>query len=50
MLTNNMYLESIKDSVHASIQRLDDYIENHKKGLITAIKNDIEPTARRPTE
>ena len=30
-------LASINDSVDASIQRLEDYIEKHEGGLITAI-------------
>ena len=33
-------LASIEDSVDASIQRLEDYIEKHERGLITAIRND----------
>ena len=33
-------LASIEDSVDASIQRLEDYIEKHGGGLITAIRND----------
>ena len=33
-------LASIDDSVDASIQRLEDYIEKHERGLITAIRND----------
>ena len=33
-------LASIEDSVDASIQRLEDYIEKHKRGLIAAIRND----------
>ena len=33
-------LASIENSVDASIQRLEDYIEKHEGGLITAIKND----------
>ena len=33
-------LASIKDSVDASIQRLEDYIEKYEWGLITAIRND----------
>ena len=37
-------LASIKDSVDASIQRLEDYIEKHEGGLITAIKNDTDNT------
>ena len=35
-------LASIEDSIDASIQRLEDYIAKHKRGLITAIRNDIE--------
>ena len=31
-----------KDSVDASIQRLEDYIEKHEGGLITAIRNDTD--------
>ena len=34
-------LASIEDSVDASIQRLEDYIEKHERGLITAIRNNI---------
>ena len=37
-------LASIEDSVDASIQRLEDYIEKHKRGLITAIRNDPDNT------
>ena len=37
-------LASIEDSVHASIQRLKDYIQNHNGGLIKAIRNDNENT------
>ena len=33
-------LASIEDSVDASIQRLEDYIQKHDGGLITAIRND----------
>ena len=32
--------DSIEDSIDASIQRLEDYIEKHERGLITAIRND----------
>ena len=32
-------LASIEDNVHASIQRLEDDIEKHERGLITAIRN-----------
>ena len=35
---------SIEDSVDASIKRLEDYIEKHEQGLITAIRNDIDNT------
>ena len=35
---------SIEDSVDASIQRLDDNIQKHEGGLITAIRNDTENT------
>ena len=37
-------LTSIEDSVDASIQRLEDYIEKHERGLITAIGNDTKNT------
>ena len=37
-------LVSIKDSVDASIQRLEDYIDKHERGLITAIRNDTDNT------
>ena len=37
-------LASIEDSVDASIQRLEGYIEKHKQGLITAIRNDTDNT------
>ena len=35
---------SIEDSVEASIQRLEDYMEIHERGLITAIGNDTANT------
>ena len=35
-------LASVEDSVDASIQRLEDYIEKHDGGLITVIKNDTD--------
>ena len=35
---------SIEDSVHASIQRFEDYIGKHEGGLFTAIRNDAENT------
>ena len=37
-------LASIKDSVDASIQQLEDYIEKHGGRLITAIRNDTDNT------
>ena len=37
-------LNSIEDSVDASIQRPEDYIEMHEEGLIAAIKNDTDNT------
>ena len=37
-------LASTEDSVDASIPRLEDYIEKHEGGLITAIRNDTENT------
>ena len=37
-------LAGIEDSVDASIQRLEDYIEKHERGLITAIRNDKDNT------
>ena len=37
-------LTSIEDSVDASIQPLEDYIEKHEGGLITAIRNDTDNT------
>ena len=37
-------LASIEDSVDASIQRLEDYIEKHDGGLIAAIRNDTDYT------
>ena len=37
-------LTSIEDSVHASIQRLEDYIEKQERGLITAIRNNTDNT------
>ena len=33
-------ITSIEDRVDASIQRLEDYIEKHEGGLITATRND----------
>ena len=35
---------SIEDSVDTLIQRLEDYIEKHERGLITAIINDTDNT------
>ena len=37
-------LASIEDSVDVSIQRLEDYIEQHEQGLITAIRYDTDNT------
>ena len=37
-------LASIEDSVDASIQRLEDYMEKHEQGLITVIRNDTDNT------
>ena len=37
-------LASIENSVDASIQRLEDYIEKHERGLITDIRNDTDNT------
>ena len=37
-------LASIEDSVDASIQRLEDYIQKHEGGLIIATRNDTENT------
>ena len=37
-------LASIEDTVDTPIQRLEDYIEKHERGLITAIKNDTDNT------
>ena len=37
-------LASIEDSVHASIQRLEDYIEKHERGLVTVIRNNTDNT------
>ena len=37
-------LASIEDSVGGLIRRLEDYIEKHKQGLITAIRNDTDIT------
>ena len=40
-----MYLEKREeDTVDASIQRLEDYIEKHERGLITTIRNDTDNT------
>ena len=35
-------LNSIEDSVDTSIQRHEDYIEKHERGLITAIRINID--------
>ena len=37
-------LASIEDSVDVSIQRPEDYIQKHERGLITAIRNDNDNT------
>ena len=37
-------LASIEDSIDMLIQRLDDYIEKHERGLITAIRNNSDYT------
>ena len=37
-------LANIEDCVDAWIQRLEDYIEKHAGGLITAIRNDTDNT------
>ena len=37
-------LTSIEDSVDISIQRLEDYIEKHERGLIIAIRNNTDNT------
>ena len=37
-------LASIEDTVDASMQWLEDYIEKHERGLITAIRNDTDNT------
>ena len=37
-------LASIEDSVDTSIQRLKDYLEKHKRGMITAIRNNTDNT------
>ena len=37
-------LASIEDSVDASIQRLEDYIQKHEGRLITATRNDTNNT------
>ena len=37
-------IASIEDSVDTSIQRLEDYIEKHERGLITAIRNNTDNT------
>ena len=38
------WLASIEDSVDISIQRLEDYIEKHERGLITVIWNNTDNT------
>ena len=37
-------LANIEDSVDASIQRLEDHIEKHERGQITAIRKDTNNT------
>ena len=37
-------LASIEDTVDSSIQRIEDYIEKHGRGLITAIRNNTDNT------
>ena len=37
-------LANIEDTVDASIQRLEDYIEKQERGLITAIRNNTDNT------
>ena len=37
-------LANIEDSVDAPIQRLEDYLEKHERGLITAIRSDTDNT------
>ncbi len=37
-------LASIEDSVDASIQPVEDYIEKHERGLIIAIRNNTDNT------
>ena len=37
-------LASIEDIVDASVQRLEDYIEKHERGLIITIRNDTDNT------
>ena len=37
-------LPSIEDSVDTSIQRLENYVEKHERGMITAIRNNTENT------
>ena len=37
-------LASIEDTVDASIQQLEDYIEKHERGLITTIRSDTDNT------
>ena len=37
-------IASIEDSVDASIQQLEDYIQKHDRGLFTAIRNETDNT------
>ena len=40
---------SIEDTVNASLQRLEDYIEKHERGLITTIRVDTDMINERMT-
>ena len=42
-------LSTTEDSIEASIQRLEGYIEKHERGLIRAIKNDSDKMDNRMT-
>ena len=42
-------LAGIEDSVDASIQRLEDYIEKYEEGVIIAIRNDTDNTMNNRT-
>ena len=41
---DRLYVSRIEDSIDASTQRREDYIEKHEGGLITAIRNDTDNT------